>query len=111
MFGITKWEDYPDCLSPEGVATLNCIPVVFQNFVAALLAVVGAVSLIMIIVSGYKYMTARGDAKQLEGAKHTLFYAIIGLVVVLFSFLIINLIADLTGVGKCIQFFNFKNCE
>lgn len=108
MLGTTPWPT--KCLSPEGAATLDCLPAVFQNVVVALLSLVGVVSLIFIIVSGYKYMISRGDAKQLESAKHTLYYAVIGLVIVVFSFFLINIIADLTGVSNCIQFFNFKNC-
>lgn len=105
--------DWKACLiDPEGakIATLDCIGPLLQNIIGALLNLAGVVALFFIILSGYKYMTSGGDPKQLEGARHTLTYAIIGLVVVLLSAFIINSIADLTGV-PCIKMFGFTNCS
>lgn len=92
------------------VATLDCMLVIFQNVLNFLFIILGAVAAILIIISGLKYLMSGGDAKQIEGAKHTLTYAIIGLIIVLLSFFIINLIADITGVG-CIKIFGFDNCS
>lgn len=92
------------------VATLTCLPAVFKNLVTAVLVFAGIVALFLIIFSGIKFITSGGDPKQVEGAKNTLTYAIIGLVVILLSFFIINLIAAITGV-TCIQFFGFGNCQ
>ena len=46
-----------------------------------------------------KFITSGGDPKQAEGARKTLTFAIIGLMVVVFSFAIVNLVAKTTGVG------------
>lgn len=91
------------------VPTLNCIPSLFQNIISTLLLFVGIVALFLIIYSGIKFTTSGGDAKQAEGAQKTLTYAILGLVVVLFSFFIINVIAD-TLQTPCIKLFGFTNC-
>ncbi len=42
---------------------------------------IGVVAVIMIMVSGFKYITANGDANKVSSAKNTLIYALIGLVV------------------------------
>jgi cytochrome bd-type quinol oxidase subunit 2 len=44
--------------------------------------VVGVISVIMIIVGGLKYITSSGDSANVTGAKNTILYAIIGLVIV-----------------------------
>lgn len=44
--------------------------------------VVGIAAVIMIILSGFKYITSGGDASKIASAKNTLIYAIVGLVVV-----------------------------
>lgn len=44
--------------------------------------VVGVVSVIMIIIGGFKYITSGGDSSNITGAKNTILYAIIGLVIV-----------------------------
>lgn len=99
----------PGCVTPEGVATLQCLPAVFQNIITAALVFVGIVAVFLIIFSGIKFITSSGDAKQVEGARKTLTYAIVGVLVVLLSFFIINFIADFTGV-HCIQVFGFGSC-
>jgi len=44
--------------------------------------IVGIVAVIMIMVAGFKYVTSGGDSSNITSAKHTLIYAIIGIVVV-----------------------------
>jgi len=102
--------DWGTCVTDKGVATLDCIGPLFQNLIFWALALSGVVALFFIIFSGFKYITSGGDPKQLEGARHTLTYAIIGLLVIFFSFFIINLIAETTGV-ECIKLFGFTNCK
>ena len=93
----------------NNVATLDCIPIVFENIINAALAFAGVVALIMIIFSGIRYVTSGGDPKAVEGARNTLTWAIIGLVVIVLAYLIINFISVFTGV-QCINFFGFDNC-
>ncbi len=90
----------------NGVATLNCIPAVFLNIINALLIFVGITSLVFIIFSGYKYIHSGGDPKNLESARNTLIYALVGLIVVLFAFFIRNLIFEVTQV-PCVKTFGF----
>lgn len=90
----------------NGTATIGCIPAIFSNIVSALLMFVGIFALGLFIMGGFKYMNSGGDAKKLEGARNNLIYGIIGLIVVFFSFFIINLISYITGV-ECIKSFGF----
>lgn len=43
---------------------------------------VGVVAVIMIIYAGFRYVTSGGDSSGVTGAKNTLIYAIVGLIVV-----------------------------
>ena len=88
------------------VATLSCIPAIFSNVLTALLMFVGTFALFLFIMGGLKFMYSSGDPKKLEGAGNTLIYGIIGLLIVLFSFFIINIISIVTGV-ECIKSFGF----
>jgi len=97
-----------DC-NQLGVATINCVPLLFQNVVTWILIFAGVVALFLIIMSGIKFVTSGGDPKQIDGAKNTLTYAVIGLIVVLLSFTIINFISFVTGTD-CIKKFGFSNC-
>lgn len=63
-----------------------------------ILGIIGVISIIMFVVSGFQYLTAAGDEKQIEIAKRNIKYSIIGLTVALTSFLIIELIDALIVV-------------
>jgi ABC-type Fe3+ transport system permease subunit len=43
--------------------------------------IVGVAAVIMILIGGFKYVTANGDSNSLSSAKNTILYAIIGLVI------------------------------
>ncbi|HSD98923.1 MAG TPA: hypothetical protein VLB73_04490 [Patescibacteria group bacterium] len=47
---------------------------------------------IFFLIGGLKWMLSQGDKKQVEEAQKTLTYAIVGLVITLLSFFIINLV-------------------
>jgi hypothetical protein len=79
------------------VATLACIPVLIGNIIRAAIIFAGPITVFMLIYGGYKLARSGGDPKQLEGARNIITYAIIGLVLVFFSFFIINLISTVTG--------------
>lgn len=52
----------------------------------------GALSIIMIIVGGFKYVVSGGDSNATKGAKDTILYAVIGLVIALFAQIIITFV-------------------
>lgn len=54
--------------------------------------VVGVISVVMIIVGGLKYITSGGDSGNVSGAKNTILYAIIGLVVVALAQVIVRFV-------------------
>lgn len=58
--------------------------------------VVGFISVIMIIVGGLKYITSGGDSGNITGAKNTILYAIIGLVVVALAQIVVRFVLSRT---------------
>ncbi|MDP3741048.1 MAG: pilin [bacterium] len=50
------------------------------------------VALLMIILAGYRYMTASGNAQQVEGAKEAFASAFIGLIVIFVAFILLYLV-------------------
>lgn len=96
----TDWKDIPGCLSGPNndVATLACIPGVLQNIINFLVLFAGVVCVFLIIIAGYKIVTSEGDPEKMSSARKTLFYAIGGFLLVILSFVILNIIATYTGV-------------
>lgn len=64
------------------------------NIVNILLFVLGAIAVIMIIIGGIRYATSNGDASSTKAAKDTILYAVIGLVVAILSYAIVNFVID-----------------
>ncbi len=68
-----------------------------QKIINYVLGIVGAVAVLIIIYSGFVYMTSRGNEKQIESAKNSLTYAIVGLVVIFASIIIVNAVISAIG--------------
>lgn len=56
--------------------------------------VVGIIAVIMIIVGGLKYITSSGDSGNVTGAKNTILYAVVGLVVVALAQFVVRFVLD-----------------
>lgn len=63
-----------------------------QNVIDILFYVIGIIAVIMIIVGGIKYTTSNGDSTALTSAKNTILYAVVGLVVALMAYTIVNFV-------------------
>jgi hypothetical protein len=59
-----------------------------------LLYFAGMVAVIMIIVGGYLYMTARGDATQAANGRKTLVNALIGLAITILAYIIVQAVVN-----------------
>ncbi|MFA6295842.1 MAG: pilin [Patescibacteria group bacterium] len=68
-----------------------------KKIINYVLGFVGAIAVLIIIYSGFVYMTSRGNEKQIESAKNSLTYAIIGLVVIFASVIIVNAVISAIG--------------
>jgi len=82
---------------------LNTLLGAFNNLLTILLIIVIVLALFSIILSGIQWITSGGDEKGLEKARGRLKYSIIGLIVGLLSFFIIQFIANFFGVSTLIN--------
>lgn len=64
----------------------------FHNIANALILVVGAVSVIMVIFGGLKFVVSMGHPKRVESARNTILYAIVGVVVAMCSYAVVNFV-------------------
>jgi len=92
-----------ECVTDD-VATLKGFECVFRNILGVVVKLAGIALLVMLLVGGFKLMTAGGDAKKAASAHQTMTYAIIGLVAILGTWFIFLLIRAITGVDV-LQFF------
>ncbi|NLA42691.1 hypothetical protein GX865_00830 [Candidatus Saccharibacteria bacterium] len=67
---------------------------VFSKITNVLLFIVGAISVIMIIIGGLRYVISGGDSTNVSAAKNTILYAIIGIVISLLAYAIVNFVLE-----------------
>ena len=80
----------------EGQAKLetdNLWPAI-QNIINWVLAALGLVAVIMIIVGGFNYMTSQGDTAKTKKGRDSILYGIIGLLIALLAFAIVNFVLN-----------------
>lgn len=65
---------------------------VFKTIVNVMLFVIGAVAVIMLIIGGIRYVVSGGDQNAVTGAKNTILYAIIGIVVAVLAYAVVNFV-------------------
>lgn len=63
-----------------------------QGIINAVIAVLGVVAVLVIIIGGVQYMTSSGDSAKVKKAKDTILYGVIGLVICVLAFAIVNFI-------------------
>jgi hypothetical protein len=63
-----------------------------RNVVRLLIWAIGVISVIVIIISGIKYVTSDGDASKIKSAKDTILYAVVGLVVAILAYAIVEFV-------------------
>ena len=63
---------------------------IFQTVINIMLFIVGVLAVIMIIYAGIRYTSSRGASGEITSAKNTLMYSIIGLVIAIFAYAIVN---------------------
>ena len=64
----------------------------FRQITNTILYIVGIIAVIMLIIGGIKYVVSGGDSKKVTDAKNTVLYAIIGLVIAVFAYAIVNFV-------------------
>jgi hypothetical protein len=80
------------CGGFTGVCNGSSVPQVFASLANTLTFLVGAVSVIMIIIGGLRYVLSNGDSKAVTAAKDTILYAIIGVVVALVAYAVVHFV-------------------
>jgi len=77
-----------ECVTPDKRTVTGTIKQVGN----VLIFIVGAVSVLMVIIGGMRYALAQGDSNAVSSAKNTVLYAIIGIVLSLASYGLVNFV-------------------
>lgn len=70
----------------------------FSNIISLAIGAAAVVCFFLFIIGGFQYLTASGNEQAAAGARKTLTFAILGVVLIVLSFLALRLISAFTGV-------------
>lgn len=85
---LQKLEEVGSKNGPYAAATKYSLAEITGTAVNAFLGLLGVIFIILIILAGYNWMTARGDEEKVTKAKDTITRAIIGLIIVVGAYAI-----------------------
>ena len=68
------------------------------NISNTILYIVGIISVVMLIIGGIRYVVSGGDSKKVTDAKNTILYAIIGLIIALLAYAIVNFVLNALNI-------------
>lgn len=88
----------------NGVATVQGLQCLIGNLLSVSISGIGLIGFVMFIVGAFRYMLSGGNAKGTEGGKNTITFAVVGLVLALSAFMILNIIAQFTGISSILEF-------
>ena len=74
-------------LNPGGINTPFQL---IRKAINALMAFIGSITLLLYVISGFLWMTASGNAEQVDKAKKILIWTTLGVFVMLFSYMLVN---------------------
>ena len=66
----------------------------FQKIMTIIFTTLGGLAVLLIVVSGVRYITASGEPDKVSQAKRGIFYALIGLVIAASADVIVNFVLD-----------------
>jgi len=65
-----------------------------QTVINILLYILGMIAVVMIVIGGIRYTTSNGDSGAIKSAKDTILYSVIGLIVAILSYTIVNFVVS-----------------
>ncbi len=75
----------------------NSLTKTLTTLLNLLTMIVGILTVVMLMISGIRFVTANGDSNSITSAKNTLIYALVGLIIVGFAQAIVKLILERIG--------------
>lgn len=88
--GCTNNSDSSVCKAKDSDSASGMVKIVINT----LLFILGMVAAIMIVIGGIRYTTSMGDSARIKAAKDTILYSVVGLVVAMLAFAIVNFVID-----------------
>jgi len=99
-----EWQTISEYCVINDVATIQGVGCLLANVLSVVLRLLGLAGFVMIIYAAFNLLMSAGNSQKVEELKKTITFAVIGIIVALSAFIIVNLIANFTGVSLVKEF-------
>ena len=82
---------YAECNIDSSATTDDLLGTV-KNVINVVLGILGVVAVVVIILGGFSFITSQGDAGKVMKGRNTIIWGVVGLIVSLSAFVIVNLV-------------------
>ena len=91
-FDLSMSEGASSARGVDQATTLFGATGIFTTITNVMLFTVGAISVIMVVIGGLRYVISGGNSTNITTAKNTILYAVIGLVIAILAYAMINFV-------------------
>ena len=76
----------------SGISQNNDLMATLTTVINVIVGAIGFVAVVMIVIGGISFATSQGDSGKVAKARNTILYGVVGLVVALLAFAIVNFV-------------------
>ncbi|OGL62694.1 hypothetical protein A3C09_02330 [Candidatus Uhrbacteria bacterium RIFCSPHIGHO2_02_FULL_47_44] len=87
---------HAELINPLGTTSIEGF---IGRLIKAILGLSGSVALLMFVWGGFQYLWSGGDPKKVEKGKETLKNAVLGIVIIFFSYTLVNTLIKILATG------------
>lgn len=85
---------FKESVNKVGGSEASSLPATVTSVINILLFVAGLIAVIIIVVGGLRFVTSEGDAASANKAKNSVVYALVGLVLAVLAYAIVNFVLN-----------------
>lgn len=79
-------------IDPTGLPNAQADTAKISTIVNLLFGIVASIAVLMIVIGGFRYIVAHGDANAMAQARNTILYAVVGLLITMTAFAIVTFV-------------------
>jgi hypothetical protein len=82
--------------SKTGLPQVSANQSTLNTFLNIAFTIIGAISILFIVIAGLRYITSQGEPAKVETAKNQILYAVIGLIIAASAAAVVNVVLNRT---------------
>ena len=100
-YALAQGTPLPEKCSSAGkcYTPLSSITTLFANILSVVVILAGFAAFAMLVFGGFRFIIAQGDPKAVQAARGTITWAVVGLVMIIVSWLVLLFISQFTGLN------------